>query len=71
MIDLPPWKRITELEAALDTAGIPHRRWFEWGEGWSFEVGGQVVARGGAIGLLERDARRWLAQQDSPNPRSP
>ncbi|MGH7575294.1 MAG: hypothetical protein ACREM1_09250 [Longimicrobiales bacterium] len=61
MIALPPWKRITDLEAALDDRGIPYRRWFDWNEGWFFEVNGQVVARGGAIGLLEQDVRRWQA----------
>lgn len=58
---LPPWKRINDLEAALDATGTPHRRTFDWQDGWAFEVRGEVVARGRAIGLLEQDVRRWLA----------
>lgn len=63
MIELPRWKRINDLEAALDAAGIPHRRTFDWRDGWTFEVGGEVVAKGDAIGLIEAEVRRWLAQQ--------
>lgn len=62
-MNLPPWKRINDLEAALDAAGIPYRRTFDWHDGWALEVRGEIVARGQAIGLLEQDVRRWLGEQ--------
>lgn len=63
ILDLPPWKRINDLEAALDDAGVRYRRTFDWHDGWAFELRGEVVARGQAIGLLEQDVRRWLSKR--------
>lgn len=42
---------------------MPHRRTFEDVQGWAFEVRGEVAARGQAIGLLEADVRRRLADE--------
>lgn len=71
LADLPPSARITDVEAALTAAGIPHRRDFDWHEGWTFEVNGQIVARGAAIGLLEAEVRQWLATISHRERRAP
>ena len=54
---------ILDIEAALTAADIPFRRWCELEDpagGWVFEVDGERVATGGAIGVLEGEVWQWL-----------
>lgn len=51
--------RLEDIERALTEAGVPFKRDFEWSAGWTFEVGGELVARGAAIGILESELRVW------------
>jgi hypothetical protein len=58
--DTGPFSDVRKIEAALRARGVPFLRDFSWKlEEWVFIVDGLLVARGGALGLLEADMVRW------------